>query len=45
MHDPLLTTCEELRELAETHPVEVAVILEMLIDDDEDFCLEKAEAA
>ena len=42
MNDPLQITCEELRELAETHPLEVAVILEMMIDDDEEFCLEEA---
>jgi hypothetical protein len=38
MNDTLLFSCAELRELAETHPEEIEVIVEMLIEADEDLC-------
>jgi hypothetical protein len=38
MNDTLLFSCAELRELAETNPEEIEVIVEMLIEADEDLC-------
>ncbi len=40
MSDSLLFTCAELREIAETHPAEIEVIVEMLIESDVELCLE-----
>jgi hypothetical protein len=33
-----MLTCEELRELAEIHPLEIEVIIEMLMEVDEEAC-------
>ncbi|MET0026550.1 MAG: hypothetical protein ABW101_02840 [Candidatus Thiodiazotropha sp.] len=38
MKDPLAITCDELRELAEIHMLEVEVIIEMMIEADADLC-------
>ncbi len=42
MHDSLLFTCDELREIAEINPYELEVIIEMMIEADMDLCLEAA---
>jgi hypothetical protein len=42
MSDTLLFTCEELREIAETHPAEIEIIVEMLIESDVEICQEAA---
>ncbi|MEN8179432.1 MAG: hypothetical protein ABFS39_12570 [Pseudomonadota bacterium] len=42
MSDSLLFTCEELREIAEIHPTELEIIIEMMIEADADVCREAA---
>ena len=42
MNDPLLFTCEELREIAEINPIELEIIIEMMIEADADLCREAA---
>ena len=42
MSDSLIFTCEELREIADTNPNEIEVIIEMLIESDEELCAEAA---
>ncbi|MEJ2575944.1 MAG: hypothetical protein P8106_04435 [Gammaproteobacteria bacterium] len=39
--DNLLIDCARLRELAEESPAEVEVIVEMMIEADEELCLEE----
>ncbi|MCW4233132.1 MAG: hypothetical protein N0E59_00585 [Candidatus Thiodiazotropha taylori] len=38
MNDMLLFSCAELRELAETNPDEIEVIVEMMIEAEADLC-------
>lgn len=38
MKDTLIVSCAELRELAETNPDEIEVIVEMMIEADVDIC-------
>ncbi len=38
MKDTLTISCAELRELAETNPDEIEVIVEMMIEADVDIC-------
>jgi hypothetical protein len=42
MPDSLIYSCEELRELADTYPEEIEIIVEMLIESDEELCAEAA---
>ena len=42
MLDPLLVDCAELRALAEEYPFEMEVIVEMMIEADEELCLDQA---
>ncbi|MET0065217.1 MAG: hypothetical protein ABW076_02630 [Candidatus Thiodiazotropha sp.] len=42
MNENLAITCDELRELAETHMQEVEVIIEMMIEADAELCQEMA---
>ncbi len=39
---PLAVDCAELRELAEANPEEMAIIVEMMIEAEEELCLEEA---
>ena len=39
---PLQIDCAELRELAEEHPQEMEIIVEMMIEAEEELCLEEA---
>ncbi|MEJ2402736.1 MAG: hypothetical protein P8171_00380 [Candidatus Thiodiazotropha sp.] len=38
MKDPLALSCEELRELADTHMQELEIIIEMMIDAEVELC-------
>jgi len=40
--DNLKIKCAELRELAEENPEEVAIIVEMLIEAEEELCIDQA---
>ena len=42
MSDTLLFTCEELRDLAETNPREIEIIVEMMIEAEAELCEESA---
>jgi hypothetical protein len=42
MNDMLLVSCAELREMAETHPDEIEVIVEMMIEAEADLCEENS---
>lgn len=42
--DALKISCEELRELAEIYPQETEIIVEMLIEAEEELCLEQQAA-
>jgi hypothetical protein len=45
MKDMLTVNCEEWREIAESYPEEMEVIIEMMIEADEQICVEYDEAA
>ncbi len=42
MKDPLALSCDDLRDLAETHLQELEVIIEMMIDADVELCQDLA---
>ena len=42
--DNLKIECTELRELADEHPSEAAIIVEMLIDAEEELCTDQIAA-
>jgi len=42
MNDSLAISCAELREIAESNPDEIEVIVEMMIEADEELCQEAA---
>ena len=42
MSDSLIFTCEELRDLADTFPAEIEIIVEMLIESEAELCQEAA---
>ena len=45
MNNLLEVNCEEWREIAELYPEEMEVIIEMMIEADEQICVEYDEAA
>ena len=45
MNNMLADNCEEWREIAELYPEEMEVIIEMMIEADEQICIEYEEAA
>ena len=45
MNDMLAVNCDEWREIAESNPEEMEVIIEMMIEADEQICIEYDEAA
>lgn len=45
MNNMLAVNCEEWREIAESYPEEMEVIIEMMIEADEQICIEYDEAA
>jgi hypothetical protein len=45
MNNMLEVNCEEWREIAESYPEEMEVIIEMMIEADEQICVEYDEAA
>jgi hypothetical protein len=45
MNNMLVVNCEEWRVIAETYPEEMEVIIEMMIEADEQICIEYDEAA
>ena len=44
VHQELKIACAELRELAEENPNEMAIIVEMLIEAEEELCQEQDAA-
>ena len=40
MTDSLIFTCAELRDLAESNPTEMEIIVEMMIEAEAELCLE-----
>ena len=42
MSNVLELNCADWREVAEQHPEEMAVVVEMMIDADEEICVEAA---
>jgi hypothetical protein len=42
MKDMLQISCEELREMADTHPTELEVIIEMLIEAEAELCSDRS---
>ena len=45
MNNMLAVNCDEWREIAEPYPEEMEVIIEMMIEADEQICIEYDEAA